>query len=138
MMEKDTVYENIRQDYLARLQEYNALENNYKEKREKYEEQKQRAWTRLERLEKKRLKNIFPRWTQLLFCPVLDELERRTPEIMWLECEELLTFGLRAECPVLGETETGRTVGITFTCDHKAWLYYDTEKKVIPQAPLAK
>lgn len=79
---------------------------------------------RIERLKAKRSSLKYPSWTEDYLRPILEELARQTPDIIW-DFERLSVFGLRCDCPVFGKTSEQITTGITFT-HHGGQLYYDT------------
>lgn len=106
---------------------FEIIQSEYRRKLDYYRTQKNTLEAKIERLKRKQERNKYPHWTDLFVRPVMDELARLTPEIQWELKDKLITFGLRCECPVFGKTANGRTVAITFTCDHSSGtLYYDT------------
>lgn len=124
------VYENIRLKYLDQIQTYDVQDKEHQSRINKCKDQQEKIVKRLLKLEKKQQQLHFPYWTKAFLPPVLEELIRLTPEITWDAIDDLTAFGLRGECPFFGTTESGRTVGITFTCSSKsAELYYDTGKQ---------
>lgn len=106
---------------------FEIIQSEYRRKLDYFRTQKNTLEAKIERLKRKQERNKYPHWTDLFVRPVMDELARLTPEIQWELKDKLITFGLRCECPVFGKTANGRTVAITFTCDHlSGTLYYDT------------
>lgn len=106
---------------------FESIQSEYRRKLDYYRTQNVTLEAKIERLKRKQERNKYPHWTDLFVRPVIDELARLTPEIQWELKDKLTTFGLRSECPFFGKTASGRTVAITFTCDHSSGtLYYDT------------
>lgn len=106
------------------------LKSSYTAKRTFYETTKETIEKKISRLEKKLKKLIYPHWTECLVRPIIQEVERRTPDIKWdYDRERLITFGLRCECPIFGHTPDGHTVGITFT-PGKDMACYDSGQRL--------
>lgn len=106
---------------------FESIQSEYRRKLDYYRTQKKTLEAKIERLKRKQARNKYPHWTDYFVRPVMEELARLIPEVQWELKDNLLTFGLRCECPVFGKTANGRTVAITFTCDHSSGtLYYDT------------
>lgn len=78
-----------------------------------------------ELLKKKEKENIYPHWTEYLVRPLIHEIAKLTPDIEWEHDERLLCFGLRSECPILGQNSEGIAVALNFTFRGDC-LYYDT------------
>lgn len=116
MKENDNIYEALRQKYLRMVRKYKKMKANPK----------------TAALPSGRP----PRWTEKLLQPLLKELIRCTPEITWHIDEDLHPLGLRGDCFILGKTENGCTVGLTFSYDNEAGiLYYDTGAMECRYAP---
>lgn len=106
---------------------FESIQSEYRRKLDYYRTQEVALEAKIERLKRKQERNKYPHWTDHFVRPVMDELARLTPEIQWELEDKLNTFGLRGECPIFGETASGGTVAITFTCDYSSGtLYYDT------------
>lgn len=106
----------------------NNLKIEYATQKSAYENEKTRIETKIAKLEKKLQKLVYPHWTDLLVRPIIEEVARRTPDIVWEDNKPLSTFGMRCECPIFGKTSKGYTVGITFTPDGET-LCFDTGEK---------
>ena len=106
----------------------NNLRTEYATQKSAYENEKTRIETKIARLEKKLKKLTYPHWTVLLVRPIIEEVARRTPDIVWEDDKPLITFGIRGECPIFGKTSEGHIVGITFT-PGKEMPHFDTGEK---------
>ena len=118
----------IQSAYSEIYQAYKSERQSYQDKIDESERKIEWHKRRKERYEKRIRKMDFPHWTDNLVRPVMREIERLTPDIVWEERDRLPTFGIRCECPVFGKTAEGHTVGICFTpgsnIEEKLW--YDT------------
>lgn len=93
----------------------NNLKTEYATKTSTYETEKDKLEKKIARLEKKLKKLHRPHWTDDMVRPIIEEVARRTPDIIWRKKEKLNTYGMRCECPIFGDTPDGHTVGIMFT-----------------------
>lgn len=105
------------------------LLNKYEARYERYYARKEKIRKEIIILQEQESKLRYPHWTHFILRPLLLELKRQTPEIIWEKNNRLLCFGIRAECPVFGQTKDNKTVGVTFTHE-EGKLYYDTGKTV--------
>ena len=122
-METDIVRKSIA-DYLHKTNAYRQQQDGLQGKIDAA--RRKIAWheKRITRLSGQRNRIERPWWTKEIVAPVMREVARLTPEVTW-DAENLYTHRLRAACSVYGETQNGRTVGLTFTFDGGV-LSYDT------------
>lgn len=122
------ILKNIQSAYSEKYGAYQSEKQSFQDKID--ESESKIAWhqRRKERYEQ-RIRNLsVPHWTDNLVRPIMAEVARLTPDIIWEERDRMVTFGIRCECPVYGETPDGHTVGILFTPGSKIndMVWYDT------------